>query len=117
MSTRSYIGIEKEDKTVRYIYCHFDGYPSGVGAILENQYRDIDKINSLIDFGSISTLGETIESTVAYSRDKKEPIEDNKPDICFNISHFERTFKGNGISYAYIYRPETNEWTTYRNSR
>jgi hypothetical protein len=117
MSTRSYIGIEKEDGKVRYIYCHFDGYPSGVGSILSDHYREIPKIISLIDLGSISELGDTIESTVAYSRDRKEPFDENRPGCCYNISHFEEVFKGSGISYAYIYQPEKNEWTIYRNSK
>ena len=34
MSTRSYIGKKHNDDTFTAIYCHFDGYPEGVGQTL-----------------------------------------------------------------------------------
>jgi hypothetical protein len=40
MSTRSFIGKVQEDGSVRYVYCHHDGYPSHVGAILAKHYVD-----------------------------------------------------------------------------
>ncbi len=36
MSTRSRIAIENVDNTVTSIYCHFDGYVSHNGDILQN---------------------------------------------------------------------------------
>jgi len=35
MATRSRIAIENQDGTVTSIYCHFDGYLSGVGKLLK----------------------------------------------------------------------------------
>ena len=34
MSTRSHIGVENPDGTIDWVYCHYDGYPTGVGAEL-----------------------------------------------------------------------------------
>lgn len=31
MSTHSYIGVIEEDGTLKYVYCHSDGYPSYLG--------------------------------------------------------------------------------------
>jgi hypothetical protein len=61
MSTRSFIGYyDKNTKKVTYIYCHFDGYPSYNGAILDEHYRDINKIHKLLDLGNLSILRKNI---------------------------------------------------------
>lgn len=57
MSTRSRIGIENPDGTIRSVYSHFDGYLAGVGAILLEHYQSREKINGLLDLGDISSLG------------------------------------------------------------
>ena len=60
MSTRSMIGVyDKYNGCVTAIYCHCDGYISGVGHTLVQHYVDPLKIDELIDNGRISSLGET----------------------------------------------------------
>lgn len=59
MSTRSLIGIENADKTVSYVYCHYDGYLDHVGKILTNHYTDEKVIRQLLDLGELSSLGNT----------------------------------------------------------
>lgn len=88
MSSTSRIGIELEDGMVESIYCHWDGYPKGVGKILKQYYQNRDKVKELIALRSISQLGiwvrplpnepHSFESpakdvTVAYHRDRNEP--------------------------------------------
>lgn len=75
MSTRSTIGIEHEDGTVQSVYCHFDGYLSGVGLCLLHQWNTRDKVISLVSQGGISVLGNTLEESVFYARDRGEPLE------------------------------------------
>ena len=60
MGTRSHIGIENQDGTVRYIYCNWDGYPDHNGKILIENYFLADKINELLDLGDISSLAPEI---------------------------------------------------------
>lgn len=60
MSTRSRIGIEDTDGTIRSVYCHFDGYESGVGATLLKAYMDPDKVRALVALGGISSLDEEL---------------------------------------------------------
>lgn len=102
MATRSLIGLQT-DKGIRAIYCHFDGYPDHVGAILCKHYATTEQAEALINLGCISTLGPKLapdtefaepESdlhgpgpvkhsfatpqkgvTVAYHRDRDEPLE------------------------------------------
>ena len=60
MSTRSRIGMQNVDGTVRSVYCHSDGYPSYNGQLLIDHYTDPAKVNELIDLGSLSSLAENI---------------------------------------------------------
>ena len=60
MSTRSHIGKQLEDGSIKYIYCHFDGYPSHNGQILKEHYTDEAKVDALLELGSLSILGEEI---------------------------------------------------------
>ena len=73
MATRSRIAIENQDGKVKSIYCHWDGYLSGVGKTLFNHY-DKEKLEKLIELGDISSLGESTEDTVAYARDRNEEL-------------------------------------------
>ena len=73
MATRSRIAIENQDGTVTSIYCHFDGYLSGVGKKLFEHY-DREKTEKLIELGDISALGESTLWTIAYHRDRNEDL-------------------------------------------
>jgi len=54
MSTRSIIGVMHGDKC-KAVYCHWDGYLSHNGRILQDHY-DSSKANHLISLGDISSL-------------------------------------------------------------
>lgn len=62
MSTRCLIGVEYEDKTIRFIYCHSDGYIDGVGKILKENYTDPDTIENILSLGNIASLGRIPEN-------------------------------------------------------
>lgn len=55
MATRSRIAI-KTKEGIKSIYCHWDGYPEGVGVTLKNFYKTPKKVKELIALGSISVL-------------------------------------------------------------
>ena len=84
MSTNAAI-ITKTETGYAGIYCHFDGYPDGVGKTLKEHYTNPNKVADLIDLGDISQLGRFItgsvihsyatpenDITVAYHRDRGE---------------------------------------------
>jgi hypothetical protein len=102
MATRSRIAIENQDGTVTSIYCHFDGYLSGVGRLLKEYYTTQPKVQALIDLGDISSLDMTPfkMSTVAYARDQGEDFKqttyDNVPTL------FEAGFNS-GVEYIYCF--------------
>ena len=58
MSTNSLIGVVHGDN-FKMIYCHYDGYLSGVGAMLHHHY-DSPKANHLVALGDLSVLAKNI---------------------------------------------------------
>jgi len=112
MSTRSHIGILKEDKTVFFVYCHFDGYPTGVGRILREYYDRPERVIKLLSLGNISSLSKTIESTFFYGRDGGEP---NQEQIQETYDEFLPSvgFEDSGIDYKYLFDEYTEEWSCY----
>ena len=62
MSTRSNIAIEDpKTKKVKVIYVHSDGYPYGVGKILNDNYTTYQKAKKLFNYGDASFLSDTID--------------------------------------------------------
>jgi len=115
MSTRSAI-ITKTETGYAGIYCHFDGYEEGIGSILEEYYKDQDKVDRLIDLGDISSLGGRVEpigshsyddreegTTVAYHRDRGEGKSPAK--IGASIESVAKQIGHNG--YVYVFEDGT----------
>lgn len=125
MATRSTIAIQNDD-TIRMIYCHWDGYPDGVGETLKKHYTDKNKINKLIDLGSLSYLGEKIEApveskhsfnnpvpdvTVAYHRDRNEDLDIIEIKTNDLSTAFDKYLNGKNFEqFNYIYK--NGEWLT-----
>ena len=97
MATRSRIAIENQDGTVNSVYCHFDGYISGVGKTLFEHY-DQEKLEKLLELGDISSLGESTIDTVAYCRDRGEDLKFQSFNDVEEL--FEDGF-GSGVEYVY----------------
>ena len=69
MGTRSMIAIQNPyNKTVRAVYCHWDGYLSHNGAILNEHYSTSPKVNNLIAMGDLSSLRAEIGDKHAFSQ-------------------------------------------------
>ena len=66
MGTRSRIGVMHGDKC-KSVYCHWDGYLSHNGAILQEHY-DSAKANNLVALGDISSLGKLIGEAHPFSQ-------------------------------------------------
>jgi hypothetical protein len=100
MATRSRIAIENQDRTVTSIYCHWDGRIGTNGERLSQNYTHNGLVSELIELGDISSLGETTEDTVAYTRDRgedfKQTIFDDVPTLF--LDGFE-----SGVQYVYCF--------------
>jgi hypothetical protein len=76
MGTRSTIALEFADGTVQQVYCHWDGYLSHNGQILQEHYSDPFKLRDLIDLGDLSSLGPNIGEAHPFSQfglNKEDP--------------------------------------------
>ena len=103
MSTRILIAIETETE-VRSIYCHFDGYSSGVGQTLLDHYTgDPAKVAALIEEGSRSSLSEEVDDGHSYRAQG-----DRDEDFINPMSHTDREewlrigLEGIGPEWGYL---------------
>jgi len=121
MGTRSRIGVMHGDK-VKSIYCHWDGYLSHNGAILQEHY-DSAKANNLVALGDMSSLGQVIgeahpfgyhgtdisaedyekqfgEMCTFYGRDRGETGTEFR--VAHTFAEFLEQAEGCGAEYYYI---------------
>ena len=108
MSTRSFIGIQNLDGTVTGIYCHHDGYLAGVGATLKAHYTTVRQVLDLVALGSLSSLGEDLDYTQAYHRDRGDDL-----DIAAYARPSSIRFDDGGYEFVYLFRPSDERGTTY----
>ena len=121
MSTNSRIGILYEDGTTETIYCHWDGSPEHQIPILTKHYDTEEKVKALLALGDISILGERLAPnadephsfkepaegvTVAYHRDRKEPM---RPAITHKSS-VSLTHENWSIPYYYLFDEQMGKW-------
>jgi len=78
MGTRSTIALEFADGTVEQVYCHWDGYLSNNGKILQNHYMDPFEVKALVSLGGFSSLRETFGETA------DEAYTQRGEDLCVN---------------------------------
>ena len=112
MATRSVIA-KLDDKGVKAIYCHSDGYLSNNGKILDKNYTDCSKLNELLADGDISSLKDTIKDTIFYNRDRGEKtltsiLKDEKELL-------EHAFEYCDAEYVYMFTYGT--WYVYDNAK
>ena len=126
MSTRSNIALSNPaNGSITSIYCHSDGYPSGVGATLRRHYANQFAAEALIALGNISSLGQytapragdahsfdkpTDDVTVAYTRDRGDAWNDEQPCSHVSLSHWLTDTLSN-IGYQHIYLFKDGAWT------
>lgn len=112
MSTQSLIAARYGNK-YKVIYCHFDGYLEGVGAMLEAHYQEQQKIDDLLNLGDISFLDEECTCpdghsyshpidgyTIAYHRDRGTNWERVKPAEYASL----KKIKGEMMRYVYVWQ-------------
>ena len=66
MGTRSAIAV-KHGNNIKAVYCHYDGYLSHNGAILQKYYNSA-KANNLVALGDLSSLGTDIGEAHDFDR-------------------------------------------------
>jgi len=100
MATRSRIAIENQDGSVTSVYCHWDGHIETNGVILNNNYTTKEQVEALVALGDLSSLDKTLETTVAYARDRGE---DSHQAIYSNVEELFEDGFSMGIEYIYCF--------------
>ena len=103
MATRSRIAVELSDGTVKSVYCHWDGYPDGVGKDLLNRgFYSTNQVEDFIDEGNRSTVDESYYEQ--YGESRGEELEE--PDVHESVDDY---FDSDIEEYGYLYTQE-GEW-------
>ena len=122
MATNCFIGIKNKNGIIRGIKCTHDGYPEYAGTILTYKYLTKNKIESLIELGDISSLGEHVSprngnsphtasnpqarTVVSYSRDSMEDCYITERITMRDIANMQ-------VGWVYIWEEENSFWRTY----
>ena len=111
MATRSFISrFNPETDMYESIYCHWDGYPQGVGVTLRDNYSYGDSPAVLMKFGDISSLRDTLAETMAEAY-KLRGDSDTEAKIFRFMSEMIEYYRGMSCEYGYIWRD--GKWTCY----
>jgi len=105
MATRSFIARYNPDTNdYTAIYCHWDGYPTGVGLTLRDNYSWDEAVQTLLGFGDISSLRDSLEETkqeafkVTRGEDTPALTFDYQSDM---VAHYRKCW----CEYGYIWTP------------
>lgn len=133
MSTHATIAITDGTKC-RAIYLHWDGYLTWAGAILHDYYGTKEKAKQLIELGGLSALKELIAPnpgmahtfdapnelvTVAYHRDRNEPLEINELSdlsVSGDKEFIQRLADISDAQYVYLFDEKTEQWLVGKTS-
>lgn len=116
MSTNSMIGYQRKDGKVRAVYCHWDGYPLGVGTTLLENHDSAREARRLVSLGDISVLagtGGTLaprgeykrgNGIITYNRWRAEGTPQHGTVYEHELAYTRDNPYG-GAEYYYLYRP------------
>ena len=107
MATRSTIALEYADGTVGQIYCHWDGYLSNNGKILQEYYTNPFRVRELLDNGDMSSLDTDVDGCSFY----KERGEDCPQRMYKDYADYRANAQGE--EYNYILRRDGNWYVEF----
>jgi len=106
MGTRSLVGV-MHGTVCKSVYCHYDGYLSYTGQILQKHY-DSTKANALVARGDNSGVKETLEEMNFYEdrqsegEDVKEFINSTPWQVAHTFDEFLDQVQGCFAEYYYV---------------
>ena len=106
MSTNSLVAYMNKDWKVTSSYVHYDGYTTGVGEVLLDNYNTKEKAHELATtLGYASGLSETVEKSHEDRANTDEPI------VYENYLDFEDYIRESSyLEYVYVWAESTGKW-------
>ena len=112
MSTNSLVAIVNTDESVTASYVHYDGYETGVGLELLENYNATRSAARVARVGYASSL----KSTVAESR--KDAANSDEAMTFENYSEFEKyIFENSYLEFVYLWNRNEKVWSVGSYSR
>jgi len=102
MSTRSKIGIQNKDKSVTSIYCNYDGYLFGVGAMLNRCYQKEYEVRELMELGDIIEIGCYPNNSICHACEPKRSAQ--------TYSTWDEFMDDKSVDYIYLFSPDMKAW-------
>ncbi|MBM4179782.1 MAG: hypothetical protein FJ211_10710 [Ignavibacteria bacterium] len=104
MATRSFIS-RYNDETEMYesIYCHWDGYPTGVGLTLRDNYHNGVAVGQLMEIGDISSLRDTVVETQQEAYKNRGDTDVDAKIFRFRSEMMEY-YRNMSCEYGYIWK-------------
>ena len=94
MATRSTIALEFADGTIGQVYCHWDGYLSHNGKMLQEYYSNPFILRDLIDLGSLSSLRPQIGTKHPFSMFEANMTQDEYANLYRDMCTFYERDRG-----------------------
>ena len=115
MATRAMIAFLDDDKQLVTTYNHYDGYPEGLGKILQKFYNDERAAEELAGEGYVSYLDPEDGSINAKNQDEPGYKIIDADDAFTAGMMIGDEVKGMGGDYGYIWVKELGKWITVKN--
>lgn len=107
MATRSFIAMLDEfSDEYHAMYCHWDGYPEGVGVTLRDYFNRGTEVYELIQLGGISVLNEGYGETAVQGN-----INGDSPKVFRVFGELLNYYRGCGCEYGYVF--SDSKWQCY----
>ena len=106
MSTNSLVAILEKDNTVTSSYVHYDGYTTGVGELLLENYNSEKLARELA-----TTLGyaSSLSETVAKSHEGR--ANSDEPEVYEDYHEFEEYIREDqNLEYVYVWDCHSDKW-------
>lgn len=103
MSTRSFIGYYHSPGEIRGMYCHYDGYPDHVGAILAKHHNSFAAMAEIIHGGQIRNFDS--DGTICRFGDAR--VDD--VEIYVNLAELLNDV----YDYVYLFDELDDRWRCY----
>jgi|TARA_B110000238_G_scaffold162210_1_gene176444 hypothetical protein len=112
MSTRSTIAVKTDEGKFLAVYCHWDGYPTHNGVILNEKYNTTDKVAKLVAGGDMSSLADSGKSgklkNPVYYADRGEAWSDVEPVFFDTAQQWTDYYSDSWCEYYYLWNGK--EW-------
>ena len=115
MATRAMIAFLDDDKQLVTTYNHYDGYPEGLGKVLNKFYNDERAAEELAGEGYVSYLDPEDGSINAKNQDEPGYKIIDADDAFTAGMMIGDEVKGMGGDYGYVWIKELGKWITIKN--